>query len=501
MQMTTTGAIRTRWPFAPLHAVPLAHWATPAFTAFGIALWVLLAGLTNSGQFADNIEQFVWAQSLEPGYWKHPPLPSWLLWAALKLFGFWSGWTYLLSAACFGGTAFFGWRIAHRIAGARVAAIAVLLQGLHLGFSQRAELYNHNTVVILFSAMTVWAALRALDRSRLRDWALVGACAGLALLAKYQAAVILGGIVLALALSGELKDRRVRLGCGCAVLVGLAVLAPHIAAVLGTEHSPVAYALSRFHEKSWATVLHSVLGYFISQVRFHLPMVVAVALVAWTARRDVADEGAKPAEGAMAPARARAWMLGLVVWPLAFATLLPLGSGMLLQAQWGLPTLQFFVLYLAVKVAAALPRVPEVAFLRAVVCVQLLSAVVFLGMPHPTDRRVDTAYPAQQVAMAVRHDWESATNCPLKFVAGPSFEAGLVSVYSGSYAKVLEEGDFRKSPWIDPIEMQRAGYVTMKRAVAISDEGQLARSNRGDWPAELSWTVVPPAMECGPAAR
>ena len=133
---TMTGAIETRWPLSPLDAVPRPHWSTPAFTAVGIALWVLLASLTNSGQFADNIEQFVWAQSLEPGYWKHPPLPSWLLWGALKLFGFWSGWTYLLSAACFCGTAFFGWRIARRIAGARVAGIAVLLQGLHLRVAQ-----------------------------------------------------------------------------------------------------------------------------------------------------------------------------------------------------------------------------------------------------------------------------------------------------------------------------------------------------------------------------
>jgi len=206
-------------------------------------------------------------------------------------------------------------------------------------------------------------------------------------------------------------------------------------------------------------------------------------------------------EGAMEPARARAWMLGLVVWPLVFATLVPLGSGMLLQAQWGLPTLQFFVLYLAMKVAAALPSVPALGFLRSVVCVQVISALVFLAAPLATDRRVDTAYPAQRVAMAVRNDWNSATNCPLKFVAGPSFEAGLVSVYSGGYAKVLEDGDFLKSPWIDPIEMQRAGYVMMQRAVVPGGDAPPALLHDGNWPAGLSWTVVPPALECEPGAR
>jgi 4-amino-4-deoxy-L-arabinose transferase-like glycosyltransferase len=496
--MTTSAAIRMGWPAAPLRAAPTFHWATPAFTASAIALWVLLAGLTSSGQFADNIEQFVWAQSLEPGYWKHPPLPSWLLWGAVKLFGFWSGWTYLLSAACFGGTSFFLWRIAQRIAGDRVAAIAVLLQGLHLGFSQRAELYNHNTVLILFSSMTVWATLRALERPRLRDWALAGLCAALALLSKYQAVVLFGGILLALGLSGEWKRREVRVGCAVATLVALALLAPHFAALQGRDHSAIGYAWSRFHQTSWDTVLRSVLGYLVSQLRFHLPMVLAVALAAWTARRHQ-GEHVRPHDGGMPPPMARAWILGLVVWPMAAALLLPLGGGMALQAQWGLPALQFLVLSLAMRLDGSFPRLRVKDLLRIVVGVQLLSAAVFLWSPQPTDRRIDTAYPAQQLALAVRRDWESATTCPLKFVAGPSFEAGLVSVYSGSYAKVLEDGDFRKSPWIDPLDMQRDGWVALNATAPGDDEARQGHAPARGLPADLSWTIVPPATDC--AAR
>lgn len=35
----------------------------------------------------DSAEQFVWAVSMENGYWKHPPLPSWMLHALVQLFG------------------------------------------------------------------------------------------------------------------------------------------------------------------------------------------------------------------------------------------------------------------------------------------------------------------------------------------------------------------------------------------------------------------------------
>lgn len=473
-----------------------ASWAAPAFTTAGVALWVLLAGATSLGQFADNVEQFVWASSLETSYWKHPPLPSWLLWAVIRLFGFWTGWTYVLSAACFCGAAFFMWRIAHRIAGARVAAVAVLLQGLHLGFSQRAELYNHNTVLLLFSAATVWAVLRALEQHRLTAWLLAGAAAGLALLAKYQAVVILSGIFIALAMAGEMKDRRVRCGCAWAMVAALLVLAPHLAGLLGRPHSPLGYALSRMHLESWTALLSSSAAYLVSQLRFHLPMLAAIALVALTA-------GVRPARaapvtgGSMPPIKRRAWLVGLVLWPLLFVTLTPLWSGMPLQAQWGLPALQFFVIVLALKVAQAWPQLSTAALGRAVVCVQLLSAIVFVGSPLPPDRRVDTAYPAQDLANTVLRDWQASTNCPLRFVVGPSFEAGLVSMYSGTYAKVLEDGDYAKSPWIDAREMQWDGFVVMQhRGGPLPEESRPVKTGARQWPDQLAWVIVPPQRHC-----
>jgi 4-amino-4-deoxy-L-arabinose transferase-like glycosyltransferase len=171
-------------------------------TAFAIAAWSVAAAYINPAQFADSLEQFSWAHGLELGYWKHPPLPTWLIIAPIRLIGFSIYWTYALAAACFAGTAFFTWRITQRLFGPQAAVFAVLLIGLHIGFSWRAQLYNHNTVLILCVAATVWATLRALDSGKQSSWLLVGGLAGLAMLSKYQALVPLVGIVLALQLGG-----------------------------------------------------------------------------------------------------------------------------------------------------------------------------------------------------------------------------------------------------------------------------------------------------------
>lgn len=495
LDISNARSLRRTWPES--------HWIAPGLTVAGVVLWILLAASTNTGQFADNVEQFVWAQSVETAYWKHPPLPTWLLSGLIRLFGIWPGWTYVLGGLCFAGTAVFTWRIADRLGGSRVAAIAVLLQGLHLGFSQRAQLYNHNTVLLLFSALTVWSVMRALESRRSRHWMLAGAGAALAILSKYQALVMLSGIVVALVLSGELRHRRTRMGCLLAASLAAVILSPHIAGLVWSEHSPLRYVMTRMEDRPWGVVLRSLLMYLVSQLRFHLPILLAIALAAYAMRARRPSLTPPIATGLPREGKRRAWLIGLVAWPALVTLLVPLATGMLFQAQWGLPALQFVVLSLAFALAAWLPHLSPVALQRAVLWAQLCSAIVFLGGqvgPVAADFRDDPAYPARKVADAVLGDWKRHTNCPLKYVAGPSFEAGFVSIHASGYPKVLEEGDFGKSPWIDSDAMQRHGFVSLERNAAANPRepgAALARSSSG-LPPELSWTIVPPLLECTP---
>ena len=131
--------------------------------ALGVVIvWALWAAYFNTAQFGDNIEQFNWAQSLELGYHKHPPLPSWLLGSVIKLFGPSVYWAYVLATLCLLGTAIFTWLIGRELVGERVAAAAVVLWGLNMTFSQRVQLYNHNTVLVLWFAASAWCPQAAL---------------------------------------------------------------------------------------------------------------------------------------------------------------------------------------------------------------------------------------------------------------------------------------------------------------------------------------------------
>jgi 4-amino-4-deoxy-L-arabinose transferase-like glycosyltransferase len=164
-----------------------------------VVLWALWAAAFNTAQFGDNIEQFNWAQSLELGYHKHPPLPSLALGLVIRLFGPSVYWAYALATLCLLGTVWFTWLIGRELVGERLSAAAVLLWGLNLSFSHRVQLYNHNTVLVLCIAAAVWCAMQATrnGRSKLGWWAATGLVAGAGVLSKYQALVPLGGLVLA----------------------------------------------------------------------------------------------------------------------------------------------------------------------------------------------------------------------------------------------------------------------------------------------------------------
>lgn len=53
---------------------------------FAVA-WLLQIDSSSLTAPKDNLEQLTWVHSLEWGYYKHPPLPTWLLSVPVHLFG------------------------------------------------------------------------------------------------------------------------------------------------------------------------------------------------------------------------------------------------------------------------------------------------------------------------------------------------------------------------------------------------------------------------------
>lgn len=474
-------------------------------TAFAIAAWSAAAAWINPAQFADNLEQLSWSHSLELGYWKHPPLPTWLIAVPIRLLGFSVYWTYALAALCFIGTVFFTWRITWRLFGNQAATFAALLMGLHIGFSWRAQLYNHNTVLLVFSAAAVWATLRALDSGKKLSWVFAGILAGLAMLSKYQALVPLAGVVIALYMGGWFKQRDVVQGLAIASAAAFVVFLPHLVWMVMGSGSTINNAFHSAENLSLVNRLMVFMGFWLIQIRFYFPLLVGVSLLVLFKTRPavgyVADE--------MPQQNPRAWFLGLVVWPAMFVSMAVLLGGMRLEAQWGLQTFQFAVIFIAWKLALVLPK----NGLKRTVWLILLIHVVLAGffawsVVQPSQSmwqgQRSRNFPANDVAKEIAGKWHEATRCPLNYVVGPSFEAAVVSAYSGHNPTVLEDGDFKKSPWVSAQLLQEFGALYLANdatqlPLGLATTGQMtipARVNDFQPKKQLFWGIALPQSNC-----
>ena len=131
-------------------------WPFAIFVVVALALWIGSAAYTNTALFPDVTEQFIWSKSLEWGYYKHPPLTTWIFAAVIGSIGSHIWVPGLLSGFCLAATGWLTWAIAGRVLGRRAAFYCLLLWSLQQPFSLRAYIYNHNVPLVLFSALTVW---------------------------------------------------------------------------------------------------------------------------------------------------------------------------------------------------------------------------------------------------------------------------------------------------------------------------------------------------------
>ena len=121
-----------------------------------------------------------------------------------------------------------------------------------------------------------------------------------------------------------------------------------------------------------------------------------------------------------------------------------------------------------------------------------------------TSRRIDTMYPARRLARAAVVHWSEATECPLRYVAGTVFDAGLVSLYSGGRLEVFDTES--ATPWVRPDDLRQRG------ALYVLDDGDavpagvthviafdMVPGDRRGRPAKtIKLGIMMPAQECPP---
>ena len=427
-----------------------------------VLLWGLVVGLNYSAPEVDSAEQFVWAFSMESGYWKHPPLPSWIMHGLIQLFGPSLLLPFVATQTCIVIALAITWRLGCEFISPTRSLIAMALTSLVTYHNIGGDSFNHNTVLLPFQAATLLLFYLATRRQTWHLWVLTGLFAGLAMLVKYVALFPLAGLLLYFALDRGLHTRRLLLGLLLAIGIFTLVLVPHVLWLRATNFLPFRYAHEVTRElPGLLATLESLLGFVFTQLMRLLPFFVGLALVMLPGRT------AARAAGRLAPLapgdRLFVWVAACT--PLVITMGIGLFSETALQARWG--TNAFLLTGLLAMTVLRRPDSPAM-FKRCLQAVIVMQIVLCLAqtlsktvLADRFERRTRANFPGAALAVKARETWAAHTDAPLRLVVSDIWLGGNIIANSPKRLAVLIDGYHFKSPWVQDKAVDSCGALIL----------------------------------------
>lgn len=164
-----------------------------------LAIRLIAGAITGLG--IDESYMVAVGRKLQIGYFDHPPLAWWISWGAAHLFGTEAAWAVRLPfELMFAASTWALYRLTEDLFGARAGLWAVLLLNLApvLGVTTATWVLPDGPLILalLGAAICLRRAIEGAAKGAWGWWLGAGGCAGLALLSKYSAGLVIGGAIL-----------------------------------------------------------------------------------------------------------------------------------------------------------------------------------------------------------------------------------------------------------------------------------------------------------------
>lgn len=486
-----------------------------------VVVWTLLMAVSHGAPDLDGMEELVWAVTLEWGYTKHPPLPSWILYALAQLLGR-PLWLPFFAGMCSSALAlWFLWRLGREFTSAGKAAAGVLLVSVTLYFSIRGTIYNHDTAQLWSVAACTWLFYRALRHQQRSTWVWLGITAALCTLTKYSAVILFTAFFCFMLRHGSFRDARTVRGVGHALIAFGVVFAPHLLWLVMSDFAPFRYAGGSLEAGGRLDALRDAFSFIGTQAARLSPMVVAWLIWrAWERRRPATR---------FEPEDNERWSSGLTPWDISFlrwvgltpviATLLVSTLlGTRLVAAWGTTFFMLWGFYMLWVI-----RGEERETLRriaiVVIAVQLAMALGYAVARGPlawwNGRPARSTFPGAEISATLNQIWaEHLPGIPLRVVASDTWLGGNIALNSGVDVQVFINGRADESPWLDAEQAVECGLLVVysrvtrrggepaPELVALYERARYSGVAEQRWSSQrspiidLNWAILPPTARC-----
>lgn len=424
-------------------------------------IWSIAPAFLASSVPFDVSEGISWGSEWQWGYYKHPPLSSWILYSFYKIFGHIG--PYLLSQIYVLLTLLIIYKLGKQIWSIPIALIGSALTLAVVYYSYPSLEFNHNVAQFPIWAGLYLAFYQSLTRNRLRDWILLGVLGGLGMLTKYTVIFLLLPMALYLVLPKQwalLKQPQPWI----ALFTMLTLFAPHLYWLITNDWLPLSYASGRAQEATeGADRIKSHLSWlsFISaQFVVHIPLML---MIVFNRKRLM---GITTYKQNLPISASVIWYLWLS--PIVVLVVLSLVFGIGLRDMWGMPMWALsgllvgsFITPSAQAMATHTLKKALVIWLVLVTALSMIYAGFGDAIRHKPSRM---QWPEQALSTQATATWQSLSSCPLDSVSGDRWLGALVAMNtakSHSFPSQMISGPANHSPWMSIERLQQNGTLVM----------------------------------------
>ena len=427
-----------------------------------MALWTVWPSLCSGNIPIDVAENMAWGQNFDWGYDKNPYFGAWLSYAAFKLLPLAAAdyFFYFMSQLSVAVGLFSVGVLARDIFKRDFPAfLVVVLSFLIPFFGHKACEFNDDVICIALYGATALFFHRGVKRNTPGNWIAAGICAGLALMTKYLAGILLLplGMLMLVSKSGRTCWKKPWIYLGIMIFALLVI--PNVIWLFKHDFIAISYAFGRADLTGDAVSpgISDRIGSFLNVWGDFLSLMILPLIGLAIFRRGA------PATGSRFD-RAFVWAVALV--PIALSSLFALATGGRVLTGWTTPYYVFSALWLIMLYRP----IPERTSIRCFAGFMAIAAVVMVfvfgweyAWRRPYRRRSCTynAFPGRRMAERLTAEWKKRYGTPCPYVIGDRETSCYMCYYSADHPVAFFDRDVRQSPWISTADLRKKGAVVI----------------------------------------
>lgn len=465
---------------------------------FQLFYWTLVPWLAHHAPPLDATEMYGWSLSWEWGFYKHPPMPTWIVALVQAIIGKNMFSLFLCASLAIAATYYAVAWLSAKFLEEKEAIVALFLYALTIYCHLWSSDFNHNQIQMPFWAFSLVFLYLTLQQGGLRNAFILGLLMGLNALSKYTAAFIVPCALLLILFSKPWQKQFTWQTIGMATLGFLLVFSPHLLWLTEHQFLPFQYVSQRFEELDQSrSNFISLIDYIGNTLLAHLILLLMVLFGRWKYPAQMTQEtvwhSLKNTQFL--------WWLGL--GPFLLSCLI--GLWIPLYYRWVTPMLPMLTIVAVYFLKGRLAHLYQRKFFIGFIVLQIIFGVVYLGKATFSKNSARGNYPAPEVTMKIQDHWQSKyPKAPLRIIAGGEWEAGFVSLFSADKGFVFTQADYVLSPWVTSKMVQDCGMVMLapsaqelERFAGAQVQEPIviaARPNYGE--VRMPWAILAPQGEC-----